>query len=86
VIDGTARKARQIQHVGQVRSNDPDHLTAADLLQSVTGDGGRARQLRGLIGLKNDVEYQSARTPAWAAADGTARTERFVGWVRELLH
>ncbi len=35
---------------------------------------------------KNDVEYQSARTPAWAAADGTARTERFVGWVRELLH
>jgi|SRR5215471_2863834 len=73
-------------HIGQVRSTDPDHLRAADLLQSVTGDGDRARQLRGLIGLKNEVEYQSARTSAKAAADGIARTERFVGWVRELLH
>ena len=70
---------------GQVRSTDPDHLRAADLLQSVTGDGERARQLRGLIGLKNEVEYQSARTSAKAATDGIARSERFVGWVREML-
>lgn len=59
-------------HLGQVRSTDPDHLRAADLLQSVTGDADKARQLRALIGLKNEVEYESLRTSAKAAADGIA--------------
>jgi hypothetical protein len=72
-------------HIGQVRSTDPDHMKAADLLESVTGDAERAKQLRGLINVKNDVEYQSIRTSAKAAADGMVRAERFVGWVGQLL-
>jgi len=72
-------------HIGGLRSTDPDHLRAADLLQSLSGDADKAKQLRGLIGLKNEVEYQSARTSARAAADGLARAERYVDWVRHLL-
>lgn len=73
-------------HIGHVRSTDPDHLRAAELLWSVTGDADKARQLRALIRLKNDVEYASARTSAKAAADAIARAEGFLGWVRQLLY
>jgi len=72
-------------HIGGLRSTDADHLMAADLLQSLSGDTDKAKQLRGLIGLKNEVEYESARTSASAATDGIARAEHYVDWVSHLL-
>jgi hypothetical protein len=72
-------------HIAQIRSTDPDHLTAADLLASVSGDVAKARQLRALISLKHEVEYQSSRTPSKTAKDGIVRAERFVGWVSQLV-
>src|SRR5439155_3077003 len=48
-----------------VRSTDPDHLRAADLLEEVGGGGtemkGHARQLRQLLSKKNVTEYESRR-------------------------
>lgn len=72
-------------HIAQIRSTDPDHLKAADLLASVSGDVAKARQLRALTSLKHEVEYQSFRTPSKTARDGIARAERFVGWVSQLV-
>jgi len=72
-----------------VRSADPDHLRAADLLEKVASQSeevrGRASQLRGLLKLKNLVEYEDRRVSPIQADDGTKRAERLADWAAEQL-
>ncbi len=67
-----------------VRSTDPDHLRATDLLELVAKVSAetreRADQLRGLLKMKNLVEYEDRRVSAKEADTGTKRAERLVGW------
>lgn len=73
--------------LGAVRSTDPDHQRAADLLEDTAGSEGRARarQLRLLLGRKNAVEYESKKASAKDARDGVERAGRIVGWAEEVL-
>ncbi len=72
-----------------VRSADPDHLRAADLLEKVASQSdevrGRASQLRGLLKLKNLVEYEDRRVSPTQADDGTKRAQRLTEWAAEQL-
>jgi len=72
-----------------VRSTDPDHHRAADLLEEVvasTQEGReRARQLRALIARKNTVEYESRKASARDARDGVERAGRIVDWATQVL-
>lgn len=67
-----------------VRSTDPDHLKAADLLETVarqsTDIRERANQLRGLLKMKNLVEYEDRRVSPQEADTGTKRAERLAIW------
>lgn len=67
-----------------VRSADPDHQRAVDLLSDVargsTDIAARAKQLRALLQKKNLVEYESRRATAKEAADAVERAERLVRW------
>ena len=73
--------------LGGVRSSDPDHQRAADLLEEIAGSEGRerARQLRALLGRKNTVEYESKKASARDARDGVDRAGRIVDWSKEVL-
>jgi len=72
-----------------VRSTDPDHQRAADLLAEVAGSAPesreRARQLRTLLARKNTVEYESRKASANDARDGVERASRIVDWAKEVL-
>ncbi len=71
-----------------VRSTDPDHQRAADLLEEVapTAEGReRARQLRALLARKNTVEYESRRASAKEARDGVERAGRIVEWAKDVV-
>jgi HEPN domain-containing protein len=72
-----------------VRSTDPDHQRAADLLAEVAGSGAesreRARQLRTLLARKNTVEYESRKASAKDARDGVERASRIVDWAKEVV-
>ncbi|SRR5258708_382820 len=70
-----------------VRSTDPDHRRAADLLEEVAAPEGRerARQLRALLTRKNTVEYESRRASAKDARDGVERAGRIVDWAKEVV-
>lgn len=72
-----------------VRSTDPDHQRAADLLAEVAGSAPesreRARQLRTLLARKNTVEYESRKASAKDAGDGVERASRIVDWAKEVL-
>lgn len=72
-----------------VRSIAPDHLRAADLLEAVARESDdvrqRAAQLRGLLKLKNLVEYEGRRVSGREAETGTKRAERLVDWAAALL-
>jgi len=72
-----------------VRSTDPDHRRAADLLEEVAGSGPegreRARQLRALLTRKNTVEYESRRASVKDARDGVERSGRIVDWAMDVL-
>lgn len=67
-----------------VRSTDPDHQRAADLLEEVAGASklvsAQARQLRQLLSRKNVVEYESRRATAAESADALKRAARLLGW------
>ena len=67
-----------------VRSADPDHLRAADLLETVASGSpevrARADQLRGLLKMKNLVEYEDRRVSTKEADAGTKRAERLAAW------
>lgn len=75
--------------LGGIRSSDPDHQRAADLLeQVVAGDTqgrDRARQLRSLLARKNAVEYETRKASAKDARDGVDRADRLVGWAKEIV-
>ena len=72
-----------------VRSTDPDHQRAADLLAEVAGSAPdsreRARQLRTLLARKNTVEYESRKASVKDARDGVERASRIVDWAKEVL-
>lgn len=72
-----------------VRSTDPDHSRAVDLLSEIAGGSkevaGHARQLRQLLGKKNTVEYESRRATAAESADALKRADRLVEWASEIL-
>jgi HEPN domain-containing protein len=72
-----------------VRSTDPDHQRAADLLEEVVGSAPdsreRARQLRTLLARKNKVEYESRKASVKDARDGVERAGRIVDWAKGVL-
>jgi HEPN domain-containing protein len=72
-----------------VRSADPDHQLAADLLEEVaasTPEGReRVRQLRSLLARKNAVEYESRRANIKDARDGVERAGRIVDWAKDVV-
>lgn len=67
-----------------LRSADPDHARAVDLVESVARGSDevrqRARQLSALLQKKNLVEYESRRSSAAEAKDAVARAGRLVDW------
>lgn len=75
--------------LASVRSTDPDHQRAADLLEEVVGSSPegreRARQLRTLLARKNTVEYESRKASVKDAREGVERAGRIVDWDKEVL-
>lgn len=75
--------------LGGIRSTDPDHQRAADLLEEVVGGTAegreRGRQLRSLLARKNTVEYESRKAGAKDARDGVERAARIVEWTKQIL-
>src|SRR5438477_7924817 len=72
-----------------VRSVDPDHQRAADLLEEVAASAPevreRARQLKALLARKNAVEYESRKASAKDARDGVERAGRIVDWAKDVV-
>ncbi len=72
-----------------LRSADPDHQRAVDLLDQVAGNsaeiGIRVRQLRTLLVKKNRVEYESRRATPREARDAVERAARIVEWARGVV-
>ena len=72
-----------------IRSTDPDHKRAADLLEEVSGGSPEVRlhvrQLRELLARKNVVEYESRRATKREAVDASNRAGRFVAWAQEVV-
>ena len=72
-----------------IRSTDPDHQRAADLLEEVAASDAeahqRARQLRALLARKNAVEYESRRASPRDARVGVERAGRIVDWAKEVV-
>lgn len=72
-----------------VRSTDPDHQRAGDLLDEVAAADPearqRARQLRALLARKNAVEYESRKASAKDARDSVERADRIVDWAKDVL-
>lgn len=72
-----------------VRSTDPDHQRAADLLEEIAASAQegreRVRQLRALLARKNTVEYESRKATGKDAHDGVARAGRIVDWAKEVI-
>jgi len=70
--------------LSQLRSTDPNHAAAADLLRSA-GRGAeefeaRAKQLSALIQKKNLVEYEGRGARVSDAEDACKRARRIVEW------
>jgi len=67
-----------------LRSADPDHQRAVDLLEEVASRSeeikARVRQLRQLLARKNMVEYEARRATAKEARDAVERASRIVDW------
>ena len=72
-----------------LRSADPDHQHAVDLLEEVAGKSGeikaRGRQIRQLLGRKNVVEYESRRATVKEARETLERAGRIVTWAEETV-
>jgi len=71
------------------RSVDPNHQSAADLLQQIGGSSqgitDSVRQLRMLLAKKNVVEYESRQATAKEAAEAVKRAERLVNWANQTI-
>jgi HEPN domain len=67
-----------------VRSSDPDHDRAIDLLKEVASGSSelptKARQLQHLLQRKSTVGYQSRRATRHEADDAVTRARRLVEW------
>ena len=72
-----------------LRSSDPDHFRAVDLLAGVVRDSEeltqRVRQMRALLQKKNVVEYESRRATAIEARDAVERAGRLVDWAEAIV-
>lgn len=72
-----------------LRSADPDHQRAADLLQEIGGESKgiapHVRQLRMLLAKKNVVEYESRPASAREANEVVRRAERLVSWAGQTV-
>ena len=72
-----------------LRSADPDHQRAADLLESAARGSEdvrtRSRQLRSLLQKKNLVEYESRRSTSAEARDAVQRADRLVAWAEQTV-
>jgi HEPN domain-containing protein len=72
-----------------IRSTDPDHQRAADLLEEIASSDPesrqRVRQLRALLARKNAVEYESRKASTMDASDGVERAGRIVDWAQDVL-
>ena len=75
--------------LGGRRSGDPDHLRAADLLETVGASSPpikeKAQLLRSLIQLKNRVEYEDQPATRADAETAAKRCERLVRWANDEL-
>lgn len=75
--------------LGGQRSADPDHMRAADLLESVGQNtaafGDKAQTLRSLINLKNRVEYELQAARLDDADTAVKRCVRLVSWAKTEL-
>ena len=75
--------------LGGRRSGDPDHMRAADLLETVGANSPpikeKAQLLRSLIQLKNRVEYEDKPATRVDAEAAAKRCERLVSWAKEEL-
>jgi HEPN domain len=75
--------------LGGRRSADPDHMRAADLLETVGANSPpikeKAQVLRSLIQLKNRVEYEDKPATRVDAETAAKRCERLVSWAKEEL-
>jgi hypothetical protein len=72
-----------------LRSTDPNHLAAAELLR-VAGRGAgdfetRARQFSALLQKKNLVEYEARNATVAEVEDAVKRAERLVEWAAEVV-
>lgn len=72
-----------------LRSADPDHQRAIDLLEEVASGSDevktRARQMRQLLTRKNIVEYESRRATAKEARQAVERANRIVTWAAQTV-
>lgn len=75
--------------LGGRRSADPDHMRAADLLETVGANSPpikeKAQVLRSLIQLKSRVEYEDKPATRVDAETAAKRCERLVSWAKEEL-
>ena len=71
------------------RSVEADHQRAADLLEDIGGRSDdikeRVRQLRGLLRMKNLVEYEARAVTPKEADDGVKRCRRLLEWAQAEL-
>jgi len=72
-----------------LRSADPDHQRAIDLLEEVASGSDevktRVRQVRQLLARKNIVEYESRRATAKEARQAVERAKRVVTWAAQTV-
>lgn len=72
-----------------LRSGDPDHQRAIDLLEEVAGRSEeikvRVRQVRQLLAKKNLVEYEARRATVKEARDAVERASRVLAWAAATL-
>jgi HEPN domain-containing protein len=72
-----------------LRSADPDHQRAIDLLEEVASGSdevkARARQVRQLLARKNIVEYESRRATAKEARQAVERAKRVLTWAAQTV-
>lgn len=73
--------------IAGVRSNDPDHNKAADLLRAVGGKAfdDQAQRLLRLLALKNRIEYENKRATRNDADQCTRRCSNLIDSARNEL-